>query len=182
MEESGSVRLLHDAHFLYVGFDMVDSELVAQGTEDDLEHYQLGDVAEVFLKPSGQTWYWEFHATPRQRVSTYWFPGRRRPGLNAGSAHMKPPFIKVATHLQGTLNNEKDRDKGWSVEIAIPLSKLDRFGDLKELKKGWTILCARYNYTRYRRQASGPELSSAPALPEPNFHLVHEYAPLVFAP
>ena len=32
--------------------------------------------------------------------------------------------LKVGTHIDGTINNPADTDKGWTVEIKIPLSAL----------------------------------------------------------
>ena len=36
------------------------------------------------------------------------------------------PGLKTAVQLQGTLNNPRDKDRGWSLEIAIPWSALNR--------------------------------------------------------
>jgi len=182
LEEKGTGRVLWDDEFLYVAFDFVDSDVVANGTDDDQEHHTLGDVAEIFLKPTDQTWYWEFHVTPAGHVSTYWYPGRGRFGLQGVNPHVKPRFIEAAAKVQGTLNNDRDRDEKWTAEVAIPWSKLDRLGEKPDVKANWTILLARYNYTRYRTQASGPELSSSPVLSRPSYHLVEQYAPLKLVP
>ena len=32
------------------------------------------------------------------------------------------PGLKSAVHVDGTINNDKDRDRGWTVELAIPWS------------------------------------------------------------
>ena len=37
------------------------------------------------------------------------------------------PGLKSAVHLDGTLNDRSDRDKGWTLEIAIPWSALAPF-------------------------------------------------------
>lgn len=182
MEEGGTARLLWDEQYLYVAFDFVDSDVVANGTEDDQEHHNLGDVAEIFLKPAEQTWYWEFHVTPAGYVSTYWHVGRGRFGLQGVNSHVKPRFIEAAARVQGTLNDWHDRDQGWTAEVAIPWDKLDRFHERATPRENWTILVSRYNYTRYRVQATGPELSSWPVLSKPAFHLVEQYAPLKLVP
>ena len=83
---------------------------------------------------------------------------------------------------RGTLNDWRDHDRRWTQEVAIPFDKLDRFGELSNRKDNWTILWAHYNYTRYRTQATGPELSSWPVLSRPFFHLVEEYAQLKLVP
>jgi len=181
MEEPGTARLLWDDRRLYIGFQFVDSDLVALGHEDDEEHHTLGDVAEVFLKPTDQPWYWEFHVTPGGHASTYWHPGRGRFGLREDH-HVRPRFFDFIVSLQGTLNDWRDRDKGWTAEVAIPFDKLDRYNERSKPKENWTILLARYNYTRYRTQATGPELSTWPPVSHAAFHVVEEYAPLKLLP
>jgi len=175
LEGKGSVRLLHDDKNLYVAFAFEDADLVDLSKEDDQELYLLSDVAEIFLKPLDDTWYWEFHVTPKGRISTYWWPGRGRLGLVGTQPHVKPGFIRVATRAQGTVNNGNDRDQGWTAVVAIPFAKLERYGPPKDPHARWTILLSRYDYSRYRMKATGPELSAASALSEPNFHLVDEY-------
>jgi hypothetical protein len=175
LEGNGSVRLLHDDKNLYIAFAFEDADVVDLSKEDDQELCTLSDVAEVFLKPLDDTWYWEFHVTPKGRVSTYWWPGRGRLGLVGTQPHVKPRFIQVATWTQGTINNDHDRDQGWTALVAIPFAKLDRYGPPKDPHSRWTILLSRYDYSRYRMKGTGPELSAASALSEPNFHLVDEY-------
>jgi hypothetical protein len=177
VEGKGSVRMLHDDKNLYFAFEFEDADVVDLSKEDDQELYTLSDVAEIFLKPVDETWYWELHVTPKGHVSTYWFPGRGRIGLAMSETkpHVKPGFLRAATRTQGTVNNWHDRDKGWTAEGAIPWAKLDRDGPLKDPHARWTILLARYNYSRYRMKATGPELSTASPLSEANFHLVNEY-------
>jgi len=182
LEERGTARLLWDDRFLYVAFDFVDSDVVALGKEGDEGQQLSGDIAEVFLKRPDQTWYWEFHMTPTGYVTQNWCAGRGRWGLKDVDRRVNPRFIELAPKVLGTLNDWRDRDQGWMAEVAIPFEKLDRFGDLSDRRDNWTILLARYNYTRYRLQATGPELSSWPILSRPFFHLVEEYAQLKLVP
>jgi hypothetical protein len=182
LEEPGTARLLWDDRFLYIAFDFTDSDVVALGKEGDEGQQLSGDVAEIFLKRPEQTWYWEFHVTPTGFVTQNWCAGRGRWGLKDVDRRVNPPFIQVAPRVQGTLNDWHDRDQGWTAEVAIPFEKLDRFGELTNPKDNWTILLARYNYTRYRQQATGPELSSWPILSRPFYHLVEEYAQLKLVP
>jgi hypothetical protein len=175
VEGKGSVRLLHDDRNLYVAFTFEDADVVDLSKEDDQELCTLSDVGEIFLKPLDETWYWEFHVTPKGRISTYWWPGRGRLGLVGTQPHVKPRFIRVATRTQGTINNGRDRDHGWTALVAIPFAKLDRYGSPKDPHARWSILLSRYDYSRYRLKGTGPELSAASPLSEPNYHLVDEY-------
>ena len=175
VEGSGSVRILHDDKNLYIAFAFEDADVVDLSQEDDQELHTLSDVAEIFLKPLDDTWYWEFHVTPKGRASSYWWPGRGRHGLAEAKPHVKPRFIRVATWIQGTVNNWRDRDRGWSAFVAIPFAKLDRYAPPKDPHSRWTILLSRYDYSRYRMKGTGPELSAASPLSTPNYHLVDEY-------
>ncbi len=180
LEEPGTVRLLWDDRFLYLGFEFTDTDVVDFSKQDNQRLYSVSDVAEIFLKPSDQTWYWEFHVTPTGKVATYFWPGRGWVGLPMEEAGVvvSPRFLQVATRVQGTVNDWHDRDEGWVAEVAIPIEKLYRDGSSKRLGPNWTILLGRYNYSRYRQRATGPELSSVPALSQPNYHLTDEYARL----
>jgi hypothetical protein len=72
-------------------------------------------------------------------------------GPRLGSWAWTFPGMKTAVHVDGTLNNDKDRDRGWSVELAFPwagmkwLAKADgralppREGDV------WRIDFSRFN-------------------------------------
>lgn len=173
-ESKGSARLLYDDNYLYVAFAFEDMDLVDRSRKDDQELYAISDVAEIFLKPMDEPWYWEFHVTPKGRISTYWWPGdgpAERPAEN----HFKPRFIQVATKVRGTVNYSGDRDRGWTALVTIPWIKLDRFNPTKDLPARWTILLSRYDYSRYRTKGSGPELSAASRLSKPYYHLVNEY-------
>jgi len=175
LQERGEVRLLWDDAFLYVGIHFQDSDLVAEGTQDQMHHYLFGDLAEVFLKPAENTWYWELYVTPGRNKTAFWFPGSGRLGLKSNDDyHME---LLVGAQCQGTLNDWQDRDEGWTAEMAIPVKELTRHGDGFGPGQRWTILVARYNYSRYL-QNRGPELTMAPKLPMTSFHYHPGYAEL----
>lgn len=173
LNEPGYYKLLWDENYLYVGAQFVDSDVHAYGEEDHEHHYLMGDVAEVFIKPDSDTYYWELYATPAGKMSTLFIPGR---GALMGPLLASDPFnMKVAGQVQGTLNNWKDKDQGWSMEMAIPRVELEKFGATFAPGQGWTIFLARYNYCRY---LLNKELSSFPQQQETNFHMLEEYARL----
>lgn len=175
VEEGGEVRLAWDETYLYVAVHFTDSDVVAEGDADQLPHFQLGDLCELFLWPAKQTWYWELYATPRGKKTSYWFPGPGRFGL-PGNFEAKTGLI-VAAMVDGTVNQWQDRDTGWSAEMAVPIHDLTVGNQPFGPGSDWRILIARYNYTRYRTQR-GPELTMTPPLPATNFHLIREYARL----
>ena len=174
--EPGKVRLLWNEKYLFVGFEFTDADVIAEGETDQLNHYLLGDVAEVFLKPLNQTWYWELYVTPAGRKTSYFFPGRGVVGLPSGFAK-KPtlPGMKTAAVCKGTLNNSWDRDKKWFAEMAIPLNELNMVGERLEPGVPWTIFFGRYNFSRY---LPWKENSNFPHIKPFNYHYYEKFATL----
>jgi hypothetical protein len=177
LQQHGEVRIAWDDKYFYVGVKYYDDDVVAQGKADQEAHFQFGDLAELFLKPKNNTWYWEMYVTPAEKKTRYWFAGSGRLGLGDDLGY--PSHLSVAAKVQGTLNNWKDKDESWTGEMAVPISDLTVLGDKFGPGTEWTILVARYNYSRYLRGMSGPELSTTPQLQSASFHRNWEYARLL---
>lgn len=170
LAEPGDVWLAWDETYFYVAIKFYDSDIVAEGKEDQLHHYQMGDVVELFLKPEDYTWYWELYATPISKKTSFWFPGRGRLGLDSGFRYQCG--LQVAAQNNGTVNNWEDRDCYWTAEIAMPVRDLTSRGETFCPGSNWRILIARYNYTRY---LAWKEFSMFPQLSRTNYHLYEEY-------
>jgi hypothetical protein len=177
LTEAGEVRLAWDENYLYLGINFTDSDIVAEGEKDQLHHYLFGDLAELFLKPEGKTWYWELYVTPLSMKTSLFFPGRGRLGLK--SADNYSCGLKVAAHNNGTVNQWTDRDTGWTAEMAMPIKDLTARGETFGPGSHWKIFVGRYNYSRYLNTI-GPELSMTPPLSMTNYHRTEEYAVLQF--
>lgn len=175
VSEPGSVRLVWDDQYLYVAVEFEDSDIVAEGQDDQLPHSQLGDLCEVFLKPENETWYWQLQVTPHSRMSSFWFPARGRFGLPSNGQYSSG--LRVAAKIDGSLNNWRDKDRRWTAEMAMPLRDLTSRGETFGPGTAWRIAVVRYNYSRYRDQ-QGPELTMVPRLSGSNTHSLDQYTPL----
>ncbi len=171
LREGGKVRLLWNDQFLFIGAEFVDSDAMNDGKEDQGHFYQTGDLLEVFLKPASANYYWELYGTPHNKKSWFFLISRGRP-LRAD--YLPKAFAAAAT-VDGTFDNWKDRDAGWTVEIAVPIKELTAHGAEFGPAAAWTILLARYNYSAHLPK---DEWSTFPRLSAPNFHLYEEYAQL----
>lgn len=175
LAEQGCIQVAHDSENLYVAIRFDDDDVIAMGDRDQLHHYQLGDVAEVFLKPANAPWYWEMYVTPRSHKTVFFF---RTDDAFKSSDSFKTHDVDlhVAAQVQGTLNHSHDRDTGWTGEMAISKEKLSDIGVSLDIDQPWTIFVGRYNHGR---SLAGQELSMYPALSATNYHLTDEYAPLL---
>lgn len=176
LAEAGSARFLWDDEAFYLGADFIDADVVTEADADGLHAYLLGDVCELFLRPSGARHYGEFHVTPNGHQTSFLWPsgGRRLP-----QALQKDALLRVAATVQGRLNDEFTTDRGWRAEMAIPWSVFRRGGVVYGPGDEWDVLVGRYNYGV---TLPAVELSSMPEISVVDFHRVDEYARLRLEP
>jgi hypothetical protein len=175
LREKSTVKLLWDDNYLYVGAEFEDSDVVNEGKEDQGHLYSTGDLVEVFLKPAKENYYWEIYGAPNNKKTWFFFPARGRIMFPACAGYL-PKDLKVAAVVDGTLNNWQDKDKGFCIEMAIPIKELTVYGAKFDNSANWTILIARYNYSAYLPKE---ELSAFPQLSNVNYHICEEYARLL---
>lgn len=177
LKEKGECKLLWDNDYLYVGIKFMDSDVVAEGEKDQMYHYNTGDVAEVFIKPQEEAYYWELYVTPANKKSCFFFPGRGR--LFLPSCQKENLKLETAAAVSGSLNNWQDQDHFWTAEMAIPVKSLVQYGAEFGPGSRWNFFVSRYNYSKYLQYK---ELSSFPQQDEPNFHVHEEYGLIKFLP
>lgn len=168
--EEGTVQFFWNEQGLIIEFQLHDSDILAKGDADQLQHNELGDVLEIFLQPPGKPYYWELFVTPRgyqtclfwnRTVSKEWDKGPER------RIRMK---VEIASVDSGEF-------PGWRASVLIPFTDLMRLGDASPQDGGWRILVARQNYTDFV-QLDHRELSSFPPLEKTNFHATEHFAEL----
>jgi len=174
--EEGKVRLLWNEKYLFVGFEFTDADVIAEGETDQLHHYSLGDVAELFLKPENQTWYWECYVTPKGKKTAWFFPSRGMMGLPSSlSKTIALKGLKVAAYTKGSVNNPWDQDRKWTAEMAIPREEVEHAGEKFAPEVPWLIFFGRYNYGR---NLQWRDISAYPEQERLDFHTHEDYARL----
>ncbi len=117
------VKMLWDDRYFYIGAELREPDLWAYITRHDAVIFHENDF-EVFIDPDGDSHaYYEFEINAR---GTFWDLFLPEP-YRAGGRPMNSweiPGLRSAVHLDGTLNNPRDRDRGWSVELAMPWAVL----------------------------------------------------------
>jgi len=112
-------KMLWDDHYLYIAAELEEPEVKATLTKHDSVIFHDNDF-EMFLKPlASEEGYFEFEMNA---LNTGWDLYLNKPYRYGGKADnsWEMEGLKTAVDVQGTLNNPDDKDKGWTVEIAIP--------------------------------------------------------------
>lgn len=112
-------KLLWDDDYFYVAAQLEEPHVWATLTERDSVIFQDHDF-EVFIDPDGDTHeYYELEINAR---NTVWDLFLVRPYRDGGPAlhGWDIAGLKSAVVVDGTINDPSDRDRGWTVEIAMP--------------------------------------------------------------
>ncbi|MEZ5978042.1 MAG: carbohydrate-binding family 9-like protein [Planctomycetota bacterium] len=123
-------KLLWDDERLYVGAELEEPDLWATLTERDSVIFHDNDF-EVFLDPSCEgRGYYELEINA---LGTVWDLVLREPYRAGGQADSvwRIEGLETAVRLDGTLTDPSDRDRGWTVEIAMPFAAFDVHAEMR---------------------------------------------------
>jgi hypothetical protein len=170
--------MLWDDRYLYIAFTIPETNIVATLTERDSKIYRDNDV-EVFIAGKDAYYEFEINAL-NTIYEVFWiWPDALKPGgpyepkdwdvggpnvakLAGVGGHKHPrgtrwgfldwdyPGLQHAVHIDGTLNDSSDTDRGWSVELALPWEGLRLLADGRSLPPAdgdiWRIDCSRFQH------------------------------------
>lgn len=138
-------RMLWDEKALYVFFDCEDQFITAYETKRDGEPY-LDDCAEIFLTPVpvSRPVHFGFEVNLYKASNDFisftdFYEGK------GGALKSYNPDFDVEVTIDGTVNDNSDLDRGWTMEMAIPLSlfrNVSAFTPVSEANK-WTLMVIR---------------------------------------
>lgn len=166
------IAVLWDDQNLYIGFWVEEPFVEATLTERDSLIYNDNDV-EVFI--AGPDAYYEFEINAFGTVYEVLFVWEDSvgdfPGLDPAALGGRPwngvdfdahprggriglwewdfPGLQSAVMVDGTLNDNKDRDRGWTVELAFPWEGMKSFAGGRSLPPSdgdvWRMSFSRFN-------------------------------------
>lgn len=122
------VKMLWDAEALYVAAEITEPHVWATIDRHDAVIFQDPDF-EVFVDPDGDGHlYAELELNAR---NTTWDLLLTKPYKDGGKAvnAWEIAGLKTAVAVQGTLNDPRDTDTGWTVEVAWPWAGLRELAD-----------------------------------------------------
>jgi hypothetical protein len=117
------MKLLWDSTYLYVAAELEEPHVWATLTERDATIYHDDDF-EAFLDPDGDGR--NYYEIEINALGTVWDLLMVRPYREGGPAISAWDIrgLNSAVHVDGTLNDPSDIDRGWTVEMALPWAVL----------------------------------------------------------
>ena len=119
-------KMLWDDRYFYIAAELREPHVWAGVTDRDAVIFQDPDF-EVFIDPDGDGHqYYEFEMNAR---NTVWDLRLVKAYKDGGPALNEWDIagLKTAVHVDGTLNDPRDVDRRWTLEIAMPWAALKEF-------------------------------------------------------
>ena len=116
-------KMLWDNDYFYIAAELQEPHVMGTVTRHDAVIFQDNDF-EVFINPDGDNH--NYYELELNALNTTWDLFLSRPYKDGGKADnsFELTGMKSAVHVNGTLNDPRDKDEGWCVEIAIPWKAL----------------------------------------------------------
>ncbi len=161
------VKMLWDDKYFYVAAEMEEPHVWATLTQHDAVIFHDNDF-EVFLNPSGDGLnYFEFEINA---LNTGWDLFLAKPYKQKGRADnsWEIPGLQSAVHVDGTLNDPRDTDRGWTVELAFPWAAFALRAPVKPPKPGdeWRV---NFSRVQWRVDVVDGKYVKTPGLKEDNW-------------
>ncbi len=141
------VKMLWDEEYFYILAKMEEPHVWANLKQRDTIIFYNNDF-EVFIDPDGDTHH--YYELELNALNTAWdlFVSKPYRDPNAALNDFDMKGLKSAIYVDGTLNNYKDQDKGWTLEMAIPWSsfRTSYFQDNVPVDQYWRVNFSRVNW------------------------------------
>jgi hypothetical protein len=143
--QNSKFRMLWDNENLYLFYECEDTSLTAREKNFDARPY-LDDCAEFFCVPVPDSLYMHFGFEVNITKALYDYIVLWR-YYNNRTIFLRSynPVYKVEVTYDGTINNDKDKDKMWQMEFAIPFMAFSDFHFISRPKAGvrWAFQAVR---------------------------------------
>lgn len=173
---STKAKLLWDEENLYIAFECEDEDIwgTMKGRDEPLWEEE---VVEAYIDPSGKgNNYKELEVNPLGALIDLNIvePKNGNPGDWQELCKWNAEGVKIGVKVNGTLDDRNDKDTGWAVEIAIPLSNFASYKP--QIGSEWRLQLFRIDRSK---DLSEPEFSSWS--PTDTFHNPARFGKVTFA-
>jgi hypothetical protein len=170
-------RMCWDDKALYVAFECADEDIWGNMYKRD-DWIFREEVVEAFINPScNLTHYFEFNVSPRNVIFDASIVNLTGSGPSEGTSYdWNCEGLRTAVVVDGTLDNRKDVDRSWTVEMAIPFASIGRA--TPKPAERW-----RLNLYRIERSPEPEEYQawSPTLIHPPSFHIPSRFGTVFFS-
>lgn len=119
-------KMLWDDDFFYIAAELEEPHVNGTMSQRDSVIFRDNDF-EVFIDPNGDNH--EYYELEMNALNTVWDLFLKIPYKDGGQALNTWDIVglKTAVSVNGTLNDPKDTDQGWTVELALPWKALAEY-------------------------------------------------------
>jgi hypothetical protein len=116
-------KMLWDAKYFYIAAELEEPEIWATLLERDTVIYHNNDF-EIFIDPDGDTH--QYYELELNALNTVWDLLLIKPYRDGGPAVIEWDIkgLRTGVSVEGTLNRPGDKDRCWTVEVALPWDAL----------------------------------------------------------
>jgi hypothetical protein len=162
------VKMLWDDDYFYFAAELEEPHVWGTLTKRDSVIFHDNDF-EVFIDPEGDTL--NYYEIEINALNTVWDLQLDKPYRHGGKANdgWNATGMKTAVSVAGTINNPKDKDRGWSVEIALPWKDLTGSPRAIGAPKAGDRWRVNFSRVEWQHTISGGKYSKVAGRPEDNW-------------
>ncbi|MEW6508547.1 MAG: carbohydrate-binding family 9-like protein [Bacteroidota bacterium] len=113
-------KMLWDENYFYIAAELEEPDVWAAILKRDSIIFQ-DNAFEIFIDPDGDTHnYCELQLNAFNTIWDILLLKPYRDAKNAANSEWNINDLKTAVSVDGTLNDPSDKDRGWTIEIALP--------------------------------------------------------------
>ena len=168
-------KLLWDDKYLYVGHICQDEYITARYKNHD-DPVARDDCFEVMVAPDPDRP--EFYFNIEWNVRGAYIDGHRANGPKKPSVPWAATGVRIAGTFRGTLNDDSDKDRSWTCEVAIPLANFAKYMKRKSLRPGdrWNLNLNRHGGDTNMQYSQWSRADTS----KPSFHTPHRFGQVTF--
>lgn len=162
------MKMLWDDQYLYIGAWLDEPHVWGTLRRHDSVIFHDNDF-EVFLDPDADSHL--YAELELNALNTTWDLLLTRPYKDRGQAidAWEIKGLKTAVHVDGTINDPRDTDRGWGVEIAWPWQSLKEISSVKAPPRDGDQWRINFSRVQWRHEIVDGRYRKIKGLPEDNW-------------
>ena len=162
------VKMLWDDRYFYITVSLEEPHVWGTLTQHDQIVFHDNDF-EVFIDPDGDTR--EYYEIELNALNTVFDLFLERTYIDGGPAHHEWNLegLKTAVYVDGTLNDPSDRDRGWSIELALPWRSLAEYAHKPAPPRDGDTWRVNFSRVEWRHRIVDGRYEKVPAVREDNW-------------